>query len=91
MNWLDGRSPNPGAAANLLRGPRRGETALTHEAFHQLRPWRAAAHLRELLMSCSLLPVVDKQICLFERWLTQHLAAIADPDDAQIVRRFAGG
>jgi hypothetical protein len=89
LNWLDGRPPNVGAAANLLRGLGRGQIALTHEVFHQLQPWRAAAHLRDLLMTCGLLPTIDKQICMFERWLTQHLAGITDPDHAQLVRRFA--
>jgi hypothetical protein len=50
---------------------------------------RAAAHLRDLLMACGLLPTVDKQICMFEQWLTRHLTGITDPDHAQIVRRFA--
>ena len=89
LNWLDGRSPNPRAAETLLRGLGTGEIALTHEAFHRLQPWRAAAHLRELLMTCGVLPLVDKQICLFERWLGEHLAGITEPDHAQIVRRFA--
>ncbi|MFJ9369649.1 hypothetical protein ACIRRA_35250 [Nocardia sp. NPDC101769] len=40
-------------------------------------------------MACGVLPAVDKQICGFERWLIGHLATIADPDHAQIVRRFA--
>ncbi|MGI5451287.1 hypothetical protein ACQEVM_37095 [Streptomyces sp. CA-243310] len=66
----------------------RGQIELTHEAFHALEPWRAASHLRELLMSCGVLPAIDKQICLFERWLVGHLAAISDPEHAQIVRRF---
>ncbi|WP_202798798.1 hypothetical protein [Saccharopolyspora spinosa] len=81
--------PNAGAAANLLRGLGSGEIPLTHEGFHQLLPWRAAAHLRELLMTCGLLPVIDKQICLLERWLAHHLAGITDPDHAQLIRRFA--
>jgi hypothetical protein len=89
LNWLDGRPPNAGAAANLLRGLGRGQIVLTHEAFHQLQPWRAAAHLRDLLMACGLLPTIDKQICMFEQWLARHLTGIADPDHAQIVRRFA--
>jgi integrase len=89
LNWIDGRPPNAGAAANLLRGLGRAEIALTHEAFHQLQPWRAAAHLRDLLMTCGLLPATDKQICMFERWLAKHLVGITDPDHAQIVRRFA--
>lgn len=89
LSWLDGRPPNPKAAAILLRGLGSGEIPLTHEAFHQLQPWRAAEHLRDLAMSCGLLPVVDKQICLFERWLAEHLAGIAGQEHRQIVRRFA--
>jgi hypothetical protein len=49
----------------------------------------AATHLRELLMACGLLPAVDKQILLFERWLHEHLTGLADPDHVQILRRFA--
>ncbi|MFD1145651.1 hypothetical protein [Saccharothrix hoggarensis] len=89
LSWLDGRPPNAGAAANLLRGLGTGKIPLTHEAFHLLQPWRAAAHLRDLLMSCGLLPRVDKQLCLFERWLGEHLAGITEPDHQQVIRRFA--
>jgi len=88
LTWLYPRKGRPGPA-DLLRGLSRGEIELTHEAFHTLQPWRAAAHLRELLMACGLLPPVDKQICSFERWLLTHLAGITDPDHAQIVQRFA--
>ncbi|MEU4560198.1 hypothetical protein AB0F72_17590 [Actinoplanes sp. NPDC023936] len=40
-------------------------------------------------MACELLPVIDKQILLFERWLHEHLTAVGDPDHAQLLRRFA--
>ena len=80
--WLTSRHRAP---ADFLRGLARGEIPLTHEAFRTLQPWRAAAHLRELLMACRLLPAVDKQILLFERWLHQHLADVADPDHAQLL------
>ncbi|MGI8313152.1 hypothetical protein [Saccharopolyspora hattusasensis] len=40
-------------------------------------------------MACGLLPAIDKQICLLERWLVHHLNDITDPDHAQIIRRFA--
>ncbi|MFD4835857.1 hypothetical protein ACFWPV_39380, partial [Streptomyces uncialis] len=66
-----------------------GDIELTHGAFHALEPWRAAAHRRELLMSCGVLPAVDKQICSFELWLIGHLDTIADPDHGQVIRRFA--
>lgn len=57
--------------------------------FHTLQPRRAAAHLRELLMACGVLPPVDKQICLFERWLLAHLDTISDRDHHQLTQRFA--
>jgi hypothetical protein len=56
---------------------------------HTLQPWRAADHLRELLMACGVLPGVDKQVCSFERWLADHLAGITDADHAQLISRFA--
>jgi hypothetical protein len=88
LAWLEMRKGRPGYADDLLRRLGRGEIELTHEAFHALQPWRAAAHLRELLMACGVLPAVDKQICSFERWLAGHLAGIGDPDHAQLIRRF---
>jgi hypothetical protein len=89
LSWLDQRKGRTGGANDLLRRLGRGQIELTHEAFHTLEPWRASAHLRELLMACGVLPALDKQICLFERWLIGHLAGIPDPEHAQIVRRFA--
>ena len=47
---------------------------LPHEAFNGLQPWRAASHLRDLLMAGGVLPAADKQLCAFERWLGIHLA-----------------
>jgi hypothetical protein len=76
-------------APRFLRGLASGEIALTHEAFHQLEPWRAAAHLRELLMSCGLLPAVDKQLLLFERWLGTFLPSITEASHARLIRQFA--
>jgi len=39
-------------------------------------------------MACGVLPRIDKQICLFERWLIAHLDAIDHPDRAQLIQRF---
>ncbi|MFR9774039.1 hypothetical protein [Nocardia sp. SC052] len=87
--WLKHRKGRDRAPADLLAELGRGEIELTHEAFHVLQPWRAAAHLEELLMACDILPPADKQICAFERWLIQHLATITDPDQARLIKRFA--
>jgi hypothetical protein len=89
LAWLEMRTWQPGSAEDLLHRLGRGEIELTHEAFHTLQPWRAAAHLRELLRACEILPRIDKQICLFERWLLTHLDTITDPDHAQLIQRFA--
>ncbi|OHV73637.1 hypothetical protein [Pseudofrankia sp. BMG5.36] len=72
----------------FLRGLGTGEITLTHKAFDELEPWRAAEHLRELLMGCALLPPVDKQILLFERWLHGYLPDLPDPSRARILRQF---
>ncbi|MEU1217364.1 hypothetical protein ABZ424_34305 [Streptomyces sp. NPDC005790] len=89
LAWLNRNKGKPGSTADLLRRLGQGDIELTHEAFHHLQPWRAAAHLRELLMNCGILPAIDKRICSFERWLIEHLASIPDPDHAQIIRRYA--
>ncbi|MFH8642305.1 hypothetical protein [Streptomyces goshikiensis] len=89
LTWLYTRKGQAGSPEHLLRRLGRGEIELTHEAFHPLQPWRAASHLRELLMACGVLPAIDKQICSFERWLVGHLSDITDPEHAQLVRRFA--
>lgn len=89
LNWLYPRKGRDRTPADMLRELGRGQIELTHEAFHTLEPWRAAAHLRELLMACGVLPVVDKQICGFQRWLIKHLPTIDDADHAQIIRRYA--
>ncbi|MFF0613374.1 hypothetical protein ACFYUD_32385 [Nocardia tengchongensis] len=73
----------------FLRGLADGSIPLTHNAFDDLEPWRAAAHLRELLMGCGLLPTVDKQLLFFERWLPVHLAAIGNYHHRRIVKEFA--
>jgi hypothetical protein len=89
LTWLYTRKGKTESPETLMRALGRGQIALTHEAFHTLQPWRAAAHLRELLMACGILPRVDKQICLLERWLIAHLDTITDPDRAQLIQRFA--
>ena len=73
----------------LLRGLADGTIPLDHEALHRLPNRQAVSHLRELLMACEVLPQIDKQICLFESWLAEHLATIRAPKRAQTIRRFA--
>ncbi|WP_438309486.1 hypothetical protein ACSHWO_00145 [Streptomyces sp. HUAS TT3] len=67
LAWLEIRRGQPGNASQLLRRLGLGETPLTHDAFHELQLWRAAAHLEELLMTCGVLPAADKYLCSFQR------------------------
>lgn len=84
LGWL--RSPQPQA---LLSDLASGRLELTHEAFQQLPNWRSAAYLRDLLMQSGILPLKDRQLLLFERWLDTHLAAVTDLEHARLLRRFA--
>ncbi|MET7389851.1 hypothetical protein ACFYPT_35900 [Streptomyces sp. NPDC005529] len=89
LAWLEMRRGQPGNASQLLRRLGLGKIPLTHDAFHELQPWRAAAHLEELLMASEVLPAVDKYICSFQRWLPGHLASIADPEHVKTIKLFA--
>jgi hypothetical protein len=89
LAWLKMRRGQPGNASQLLRRLGLGEISLTHDAFHELQPWRTAAHLEELLMTCGVLPAADKYLCSFQRWLPGHLAGIADPEHAKTIKLYA--
>ncbi|MFD9305404.1 hypothetical protein ACFWCB_22570 [Streptomyces sp. NPDC060048] len=89
LAWLEMRRNQPGNASQLLRRLGLAQIPLTHGAFHQLQPRRAAAHLEELLMTCGILPAVDKYLCSFQRWFPGHLTDIADPEHVKTIRLFA--
>ncbi|MFC7546582.1 hypothetical protein [Plantactinospora sp. GCM10030261] len=89
LAWVSSRHGVPAPAADLLRGLGRGDIELNHDAFHRLQPWRAAAHMRELLTQCGVLPPIDKQILLFERWLLEHLDTITDTEQRRLLRQYA--
>ncbi|MFB6580537.1 hypothetical protein ACFCYC_24560 [Streptomyces sp. NPDC056402] len=82
--WL--RRPN---VICLLQSLATGRVPLTHEGLQQETPWRTASHLRDLLMDSGILPHVDRQILLYERWLAERLATIKDPKVHRLLHRFA--
>ena len=89
LAWLAMRRSQPTNASRLLQQLGLGQIPLTHDAFHELQPWRTAAHLEELLMTSGVLPTVDKYLCSFQRWLPEHLASITDPEHVKTIRLFA--
>ncbi|MEV0150645.1 MULTISPECIES: hypothetical protein [unclassified Nonomuraea] len=74
---------------NLLTALATGDMPLCHQAFHEHPDWRPAAHLRDLLMSCGLLPTVDKHLLHVESWLQRRLAELAHHEHLPILQRFA--
>ncbi|MET9251112.1 hypothetical protein [Nonomuraea sp. NPDC003709] len=89
LTWQAIRRNHPGNVAQLLQQLALGQIPLTHDALHELQPWRVAAHLEELLVVCGVLPAVDKYICSFQRWLPGHLANVDDPEHVKTIRLFA--
>ncbi|MGW7198495.1 hypothetical protein [Streptomyces chryseus] len=81
--WL--RNPN---VVRLLRGLATGTIPLTHDGLHQETPWRTVAHLRDLLMDSGVLPRVDRQLMFYQRWLTERLAVIEDPEHRRRLQHF---
>jgi hypothetical protein len=68
-----------------------GRIPLTHQGLHAVASWRTAAYLRDLLMTCGVLPTIDKQLLHYETWLHRRLAVLADADSphVRLLRQFA--
>jgi len=85
--WL--RNPK---VVQLLGDLTTGRIPLTHQGLHAVPSWRTAAYLRDLLMTCGVLPTIDKQLVHYETWLHRRLADLADGDSPhlRLLRQFAG-
>ncbi|HEY6314210.1 MAG TPA: hypothetical protein VIY52_25905 [Streptosporangiaceae bacterium] len=68
LEWLD--QPH---IRDLLMALAAGHLALTHEALDAWPRPRAVFYLRDLLVSCGVLPAVDKQLREFGVWLDRRL------------------
>jgi hypothetical protein len=90
-------SPSPATTLDWLEQPHIGEL-LTHLAAgklpltHQgLDAWprpRATRYLRDLLISCGVLPAADKQLLDYQAWLGRRLAGLASHPHQQLLRQF---
>ncbi|MFD8565161.1 hypothetical protein ACFV1N_48525 [Streptosporangium canum] len=82
--WL--RNPQ---VSGLLQDLAAGRVALTHEALQQVSAWRSAHYLRDLLMDSGVLPSVDRQLLLFQRWLAERLASITETEHVRLLQHFS--
>ena len=85
LTWL--RNPK---VVQLLGDLATGRIPLTHQGLHAVASWRTAAYLRDLLMTCGVLPTIDKQLVHYETWLHRRLAELADSPHLRLLRQFAG-
>lgn len=72
----------------ILQALAKGDVPLTHEGLSRLTPWRSVVHVRDLLISCEILPPIDRFLFLFEQWLPAWLHTIADPEHRNLLHRF---
>jgi integrase len=83
LEWLD--QPH---IRDLLMALAAGKLALTHEALDTWPRPRAVSYLRDLLVSCGILPAVDKQLREFGVWLDRRLEALAGHPHLRLLRQF---
>jgi hypothetical protein len=81
--WLD-----KSAAPAILRGLQ-ARTELTHQALDELPAGKPVEHLRSVLVAIGTLPARDEQLARLERWLTDIIAGRPDPDEQQLLHRYA--
>ena len=90
-------APSPAAALEWLDQPHirdlltrlaAGKLPLTHEALDGWPRPRAVLYLRDLLVSCGVLPAADRQLREFEAWLDRRLDALAGHPHLRLLRQF---
>jgi hypothetical protein len=62
---------------------------LSHAELDELHPSGILAHLRSVLVATGTLPTRDEQMARLERYLRDVLATRTDPDQRQILHRYA--
>ena len=61
---------------------------LTHEGLAELRPYKAVAHLRQLLIAAGVLPDLDSTLRRIQEWTTEFLAGITDADNRSTLEQY---
>lgn len=65
------------------------EVPLTHEGIATLGPYKAVAHLRQLLITTGTLPTVDPTLLRIQQWCTAWLDTIEDPEQRVYLEAYA--
>jgi hypothetical protein len=83
LEWLE--APH---IRDLLTHLATGKLALTHEALDAWPRPRAVCYLRDLLVSCGVLPATDKQLREFSAWLDRRLDSLDGHPHQRLLRQF---
>jgi hypothetical protein len=84
LRWLS--KPETG---EVLGAMARGEVAASHEGLDKLVQTNSLAHLRRVLISAGVLADRDEATARLERWIHEHLDAMAVAEDRRIIEAFA--
>jgi hypothetical protein len=84
LNWLARNAPR-----TVLVDLAAGRRPLSHAALDELPASKPLAHLRSILVAAGALPARDEHLAQLERWTTRLVAARADPDERQLLHRYA--
>ena len=84
LRWL-AKQP----VATVLAAIAAGRRELSHAELDDLHPSAVLTHLRSVLVATGTLPARDEQMARLERFLRDLLATRTDPDQRQILHRYA--
>src|SRR6266702_3990022 len=84
LAWLSSSTPQA-----ILTELAAGLRPLTHAALDELPASKSLVHLRSVLVATGALPARDEHFIQLERWTTQAAAGRADPQEKEILHRYA--
>ena len=84
LTWL-----SSGTSQTMLTELAAGLRPLTHAALDELPASKPLTHLRSVLVATGTLPARDEHFVQLERWITQTVAGRADPQEKEILHRYA--
>lgn len=84
LRWL-----SHDTTTSVLASLANGERPLTHVTLDELPQTKTLAHLRAVLVATGALAVRDEHLAQLEVWVDQAVAARSDPDERQLLHRYA--
>lgn len=84
LTWLSKHS-----TAQILGELATGQRSLTHAGLDELPDAKPLQHLRAVLVATGALPARDEQLTRLEHWITATIATRSDPDQRELLHRYA--